>query len=231
MFAFSVYGIKFTHDNARAALRTLCSALKTQGRQMSVFTPNFSILHKCKSSPSLCALINQADVILPDGAGVSLLCRMNGLPSVPRITGIDTGYFLLRYAAKNGLSVFFLGGKKGVARRAARKLKSEIPELNICGTHHGYFDKSQVSPENLAIVKKINRCRPDILFVCFGFPLQEQWICQNMSSLPYVKLCLGLGGSLDVWCGDVKRAPLAFRITNLEWLWRNARYFSFEKEK
>jgi N-acetylglucosaminyldiphosphoundecaprenol N-acetyl-beta-D-mannosaminyltransferase len=97
-------------------------------------------------------------------------------------------------------------------------MRVRYPTLQICGVHHGYFDKS--GAENAEVIKKIRTAAPDILFVCFGFPAQEKWITDNLSSLPSVKLALGLGGSLDVWSGNIRRAPLLVQKAGLEWLWR-----------
>ena len=74
--------------------------------------------------------------------------------------------------------------------------------------------------ENEKILKELNAVSPDVLFVCFGFPMQEKWIDENSSRIPSLRLCMGLGGALDVFSGSVKRAPRAFRNLGLEWLWR-----------
>ena len=74
--------------------------------------------------------------------------------------------------------------------------------------------------KNEAILEKIRSCHPDILLVGFGFPLQEQWMCDNLSALPFLQVAAGLGGSFDVWAGDVRRAPRAIRALGMEWAWR-----------
>ncbi len=221
MDSFSLYGVKFSPIGARRVAHEMVGSINS-GRRISVFTPNLQIIRSASREPQLRELLNSADILLPDGAGISLLCRINGLARVPRMTGIDTAHFLMRYAGMHGLSVFLLGAEKGVARLAAERLTAEISGLRVCGTHHGYFDKLQSSPENNAVLKKIRQASPDILFVCFGFPIQERWILDNLTELPSVKLCMGLGGSLDVWSGKVRRAPLALRMLDLEWLWRCA---------
>jgi N-acetylglucosaminyldiphosphoundecaprenol N-acetyl-beta-D-mannosaminyltransferase len=127
---------------------------------------------------------------------------------------------LLRYAAKHSLSVFLLGGKRGVAEQAQKHWSARIPSLNICGTHHGYFDFQTNSPENQRVLQKIKQADPDLLFVCLGSPQQERWIMENTSQISHLRLAIGLGGALDVWSGTVKRAPKIIRICGAEWLWR-----------
>ena len=77
--------------------------------------------------------------------------------------------------------------------------------------------------ENSSVIRSINDAKSDILFVCFGFPLQERWIAENLPSLPSVRLAMGLGGSLDVWSGNIRRAPSWVQNIGLEWLWRTFR--------
>ncbi len=220
MSEFCIYGVKFKTSNAHAAARLCAKALLCGGNQVKIFTPNFKILLAARKSTRLVQLLNSAELLLPDGMGVSLLCRANGLPPIPRVTGIDFGFMLTRLAARHSLPVFLLGARAGVAKRAAQRLKRQIPHLDICGTHHGYFDKSPHSQANRELINKINAARPALLLVCFGFPTQERWIAQNIHSLPTVRIAAGLGGSLDVWSGDIKRAPMALRVLNLEWLYR-----------
>ncbi len=217
---FTLYGINLTHTSPHSTTRAMLDALQKKSAPTTVFTPNLHILLAAKRCKSLRSILQSGTIILPDGMGISLLCRLNGLPRVPRITGIDMGKVMLEYAARHGLRVFLLGGKEGVAASAARQLRRELPTLYICGTHHGYFDNIRTSDENSAVIKKIAATRPALLLVCMGFPRQERWICQNLSSLPSVRLCMGLGGALDIWSGNTRRAPLAVRVLGTEWLWR-----------
>ncbi|MBO5883745.1 MAG: WecB/TagA/CpsF family glycosyltransferase [Clostridia bacterium] len=183
-----------------------------------IFTPNSLILLRASKSAPDRRILNSADLLLPDGAGVIIASRFLGYPINKRRTGIDTAEELLAFAEKNSLSVFLLGGKKGVASPAAKNLKQRFPGLQIAGTHHGYFNKN--GQENQKVIDMINRVSPDILFVCFGYPMQERWIYENKDKLHSVKLLMGLGGSLDVWSGRIKRAPIQIQKMNFEWLWR-----------
>ncbi|MBQ9113017.1 MAG: WecB/TagA/CpsF family glycosyltransferase [Clostridia bacterium] len=219
MKKYTLLGVEFEPMTQTAAISCLTSLCQS-ARGAAVFTPNSLILHKASRDRRLVSLLNNADLLLPDGAGVSLACRICGLPRCQRIAGIDAAYELLRYAEKNGLSVYLLGGDLGVAHAAAVSLKKRLSRLNVCGTHHGYFDKASHSGENQRVLSDIRRASPDILFVCFGFPVQEAWIQANKARLPSVRLFMGLGGSLDVWSGNVRRAPAVMQRAGLEWLWR-----------
>ena len=196
-------------------------ALSCRDHPCTVFTPNAVMLNACRKDQALSALLNRATLSIPDGAGVLWAARRNGTPLRERIAGIDFGHALLSHAARSGLRVFLLGGKEGVAQRAAQRLSLQYPSLQICGAHTGYFQKT--GEENAEVLLRIQKARPHILFVCFGFPRQERWIDKNLPALSSLSLVAGLGGSLDVWAGEVKRAPKIIQSCGLEWAWRMLR--------
>ena len=219
MSSYYIYGIEFKDVTPADALKKMICALKSN-RRLLVFTPNLAIMRAVADDRQLAGLLDRADMLLPDGVGISILARRKYRHRVTSIPGIDAAYALLRYAAQSGYSVYLLGANDGVAAMAAENLMRELPTLHVCGTHHGYFDLSKDNDENKAVISHINDCSPDILLVCMGFPLQERWICENANSLSYVKIFMGLGGSLDVWSGRLPRAPRLVRKMRLEWLWR-----------
>ncbi len=195
-------------------------ALQDSGEVSVVFTPNALMLEKCARDGRLATILSHATLSLPDGAGVLLAARRMGTPLCERVAGIDFARSLLLEAAKRNLRVFFLGGKEGVAAAAAERVMEEIPNLRIVGTHGGYFDR--VGEENRRLLSMIRETRTDILFVCMGFPVQEEWVVQNLSWLSSLRAVACLGGSLDVFAGRVKRAPVLLSRMGLEWAWRMA---------
>lgn len=213
----TIFSVDICKEPKQSILNTIESILESES-QNKIFTPNTEMLLAAAKNESIADMLNSARLLIPDGTGVMLASRILGSPISERASGIDIGYEILNLAAKTRRSVFLLGGKEGVAQRAAEKLKSALPSLNVCGAHHGYFEKSGV--ENAAVIDEIRRAAPDILFVCFGFPTQERWICENLTALPSVRVAMGLGGSLDVWAGDKKRAPNIIQKLGFEWLWR-----------
>lgn len=189
-----------------------------QKKQTVIFTPNTQILLRADKNKNESMLLNSASINIPDGIGVVIASRINHGKIKNRISGIDIAEKILLLSQKAGYKIFLLGGSYGVAKKAKKNLCARYPKLKICGTHHGYFDKS--GKENEALIKAINRASPDIIFVCMGYPLQEKWIIQNKNKLHSVKILIGLGGSLDVWSGKARRAPMPLQIIGLEWLYR-----------
>ena len=188
------------------------------GNRTVIFTPNPQMILRAQSSPTYQKALNSATINLPDGIGIVLASKLRKGKIKNRIGGIDFAQKLLYISEKQGYKVFLLGAKQSVAKKAKINLQKKHPELLICGTHHGYFKKN--GKENESVIKKINSTAPDIIFVCLGAPTQEEWIIKNKSSLPNVKLFIGLGGSLDVFAGNVKRAPKLMQALGLEWLYR-----------
>ena len=125
---------------------------------------------------------------------------------------------LCESASRFGWRIYFLGAKPGVAHRAADRLISRYPRLQI-DTHHGHFDKMADSRENRLVVDQINEFRPQILILGFGMPLQEKWILENRDKLN-VNIAFSVGALFDYLSGDLPRAPRWMTDNGLEWLSR-----------
>ena len=179
-----------------------------------IFTPNPIMAQNAKKDKTFMEILNGSDYNVPDGNGIILASRLLKTPIPERICGIELAEALLGEAERRGLKVFLYGGKEGVAALAATRLCEKHPRLKICGVANGYTCSTP------AAVEKIKGSGADILYVCLGSPKQERWISENADALSGVKLFMGLGGSLDVWSGEVRRAPAAFRKSGFEWLWR-----------
>ena len=188
-----------------------------QGVQTVVVTPNAEIAELCAEDETVKQVVCSADVILPDGEGVVLASKKLGTPLKEKVAGVEFGMDCARLASERGYSLFLLGGKEGVAQKAALKLRNRFLKLKIAGTQNGYFSKRGTESEN--VVAQINESGADILFVCLGAPAQEKWAYENRSRLS-PKLIACLGGSLDIYSGNSKRAPKIFIKLKLEWFWR-----------
>ena len=215
MEEIKLYGVKIDNVTQKEAVYR---AFRATGEPCVVFTPNALMLERARRDAELARLLNRASLSLPDGRGVLWAAKKMGTPLCERVAGIDFGAEILARAERAGLRVFLLGGGEGVAERAGENLRKKHPRLCICGTTWGYFDRT--GEENLRTVSYIRACRPDILFVCMGFPAQEGWVVDNLHHLTDIRIIACLGGSLDVWAGDLHRAPVWMSNIGLEWLWR-----------
>ena len=148
-----------------------------------------------------------------DGIGVVYSAKILGRPLKGRAPGVDFAQGLMTRMAHTGQALFLLGAKPGVAEAAAENLRKAYPGLNICGTHDGYFK------EDGPVIDAIRAAKADVVFVCLGAPKQEFWMTENGPKTG-AKLAVGLGGCLDVFAGNVQRAPEVWQKAGLEWLYR-----------
>ena len=151
--------------------------------------------------------------MLPDGIGVVYAAKILGTPLQGRVPGCDFAAALCGWMAENGKKLFLLGAKPGVAEQAAENLEKAHPGLSVCGTHDGYFK------DDAPVVDAIGAAGADVVFVCLGAPKQEHWMIEHGPQTG-ASLLIGLGGSLDVFAGTVKRAPKIWQKLGLEWLYR-----------
>ncbi len=161
-------------------------------------------------------VIKNADLVIPDGIGIIFASKILGDKLPERIPGIDLSYKLLEISNEKGYKIVLIGGKEGVAEGAKENLKKIFPNLNIAMTYNGYFNED----EEKKIVEEIQKIEPDILLVGMGSEKQEIWIWNNREKFKNIGVCIGVGGTLDIWAGKKKRAPKLVQKLGLEWLYR-----------
>lgn len=166
-----------------------------------------------RKDEKLAQILRIVDYPIPDGVGILWASKLQKGSIKQRITGIDCMEMLCAKAAEFGWRVFLYGAKPGVADIAGNALVKKYPALIIAGTANGYGN------DNQALIEQINASNADILFVALGSPAQENWILQNRNKLS-VKVFQGVGGSFDVFCGNIKRAPKWMQKCGLEWFYR-----------
>ncbi|MBE6030099.1 MAG: WecB/TagA/CpsF family glycosyltransferase [Clostridiales bacterium] len=216
-----ILGIDVDLVSKEKALERFYEIMDKPGFDMIV-TPNSEIIENATRDAELAQLISEAALIIPDGIGLVYASKILKYDLQERVTGIDFLTEILGYLEKTGKSIFLFGSKpeneemKSVAELAGISMKEKFPNLNIAGTHHGYF-----KPEDEAdIVKAINESGADFLCVALGSPKQEKFMKAHRDEFINVRAGIGVGGSLDVWAGTVKRAPEFYQKHGLEWLYR-----------
>jgi N-acetylglucosaminyldiphosphoundecaprenol N-acetyl-beta-D-mannosaminyltransferase len=210
MIKCDVLGIPFDAVTLDEAVQKGLALTQSGGR---VVTPNPEIVWACQTNPAVMDAVAGADLILADGVGITRAARKLGRPLPCRVPGSDWLTKMLEACAQSGKRVFLLGGKPGVAESAKERAEGLYPGLIVCGTHDGYF------LEDGPVLDAVRLAAPDFLAVCLGAPKQELWMARNAGQLGGILLA-GLGGSLDVLAGNIKRAPKIFQKAGLEWLYR-----------
>jgi N-acetylglucosaminyldiphosphoundecaprenol N-acetyl-beta-D-mannosaminyltransferase len=180
-----------------------------------VITGNPEIVMAVEHDAPLRQITEQAGLITLDGIGVVMAAKWNSGVRPERVTGIDLFWRLLAEGEKRGWSVYLLGAAEETSREAAERIAADYPGLRVTGRHNGYFR----AEDEAGIVAEIAAVKPDLLFVALGAPRAERWIDAYRSVLG-AKVAMGIGGTLDVVAGSVKRAPMIWQRLNLEWLHR-----------
>ena len=187
--------------------------LMDQRRGAYVVTPNPEIIMLARENAGLMSAIEGANLVLADGVGVTYGAKILGTPLKGRVPGIDFAAKLMGEMAGKGMSVFLFGAKPGVAEKAAAALTARCPGLVIAGTNDGYFKDEE------AVLLEVAAAQPDLLFVCLGAPKQEKWMAR-WGRHTGARRAIGLGGCLDVFAGNVERAPERWQKLGLEWAYR-----------
>ncbi|UCD85232.1 MAG: WecB/TagA/CpsF family glycosyltransferase, partial [Deltaproteobacteria bacterium] len=181
----------------------------------TIFAINPEKVMAARKNQELSSALQEADFLIPDGIGIVFGLRMLYGERVSRTTGIMLMECLLKLADEKKLKVFIFGSQPQVNTMASGNIRKRYPSLDLVGTQHGYIPQEEYE----SLVERVNSLRIDILFVGLGSPKQEKWIQRYKNALR-VKICIGIGGSLDVIAGKIPRAPLWLQNLGLEWFYR-----------
>ena len=185
-------------------------------RQVCTANPEF--IMRAQHDPEFRAVLNHADLVLPDGIGLLWAARRAGVRLPERVAGSDLIYRLSERAGQHRWRLYFLGAADGVAQAAAARLQDLYPGLVVAGTYAG-SPSAAAAP---ALVARVRAARPDVLLVAYGAPAQDNWIARHQLQLG-VPVSLGVGGSFDFVAGVARRAPAWLQRLGLEWLHRLSR--------
>ena len=207
-----VLGIRFDNVTMEQAAELGGEMLK-ENHFHYVVTPNPEFILASEKDESFKEVLNGADLVIPDGIGVVYSAKILGTPLQERVPGIEFAACMLKKLDEMGGRLFLLGAKPGVAEKAGENILADHPNIVLCGTQDGYFKDEE------AVLLKVAAARPDLIFVCLGAPKQEKWMAR-WGKHTGAKLAIGLGGCLDVFAGNVERAPEAWQKVGMEWAYR-----------
>lgn len=181
----------------------------------TVVTVNAEMVMRARHDKELHDILKQADLAVPDGAGVLWAAEQLGQHIPERVAGCDLAVALLQKAAQHKTPVYFLGAAPSVAEQAVKNMEAKVGSLEVVGIHSGFFDEQ----EETRIIQAIEAGQTKLVLVALGVPKQEKWMTTKLAHLDGV-VAIGLGGSFDVMAGTVKRAPEWMQRNRLEWLYR-----------
>ncbi len=210
----SIMGVNFDALTIDMALEKV-KLLIDKGTSSLIVTPNPEMLVDSSRNPKLKQALNEASLSIPDGIGVIYGAKILNKPLKTRVTGIDLMTKILGFLSESKGSYFLFGSKPDVAKKAATKINEQFTGITCAGTHHGYFKDE----DEKNIISMINEAKPDVLFVGLGSPKQETWVYNNLDKLN-ATVCMCIGGAIDVYSGNIQRAPKWISKIGFEWLYR-----------
>lgn len=211
---FTLFDMTINNDSMEEAVeRVLCPRKQTSTKTASFV--NVNTVNLAKKHTELTDAVNDCDLVFADGSGIRLAAKRKGVELRDNVNGTDLLPVLCEKAALANKKIFLLGAAPGVAEQTANNLEATFANLEIAGTHHGYFDKQNCD----RVIELIRHSGADILLVAFGSPIQELWLQENRDRLS-VDVALAVGGLFDFYSGRIPRAPQWMRSQGIEWVWR-----------
>lgn len=214
MESVSILGLRVDRVSSQEAIEAVENFI-SERTPHHIITADASMVVLARRDSALREIVDRADLVTPDGAGIIWASRLLGMPVACKVSGVDLVKQLCSLSAARGYRLFFLGAAPGVAVQAAENLARDYPGALIVGARDGFFS----ADDEPQIIEQIKESAPDVLLVALGIPKQEKWIDQYREALA-VPVSVGIGGSFDVYSGRVKRAPVWMQNASLEWLYR-----------
>jgi N-acetylglucosaminyldiphosphoundecaprenol N-acetyl-beta-D-mannosaminyltransferase len=227
MKSVQILGVRVEAVTLAETLAWIEAAVRARApRQICTANPEFVMA--AQQDGEFFALLNRADLVIPDGVGLLWAARWLGQSLPERVAGSDLIYRIAERAARLGWRLYLLGAAEGVAQKAAEALQARSPGLVVAGVYAG---SPRVEDEDV-IIERVRAARPDVLLVAYGAPAQDKWIARHRERLG-VPVSMGVGGAFDFVAGAVRRAPRWLQRLGLEWLhrlvqqpWRARRIFT-----
>lgn len=209
-----IYGVPISKMGMDQTVAYLAKAIE-QRQPHQIITANPIMVMSALDDPAYMSMMQQAELIVPDGTGVVWAANYVGEPVVERVPGYDLLNELMKAGESKGWKVYLLGASNEVIQAAADKIRKNYPGIKLVGVRDGYFKDEQ----DAEVIQAILDAAPDLLFVGRAAANQEPWIGKYKAQLG-VPVMMGVGGSFDVLSGKLKRAPVVFQKLRLEWFYR-----------
>jgi exopolysaccharide biosynthesis WecB/TagA/CpsF family protein len=210
----TLFGMQVANISMGSALDWISQRVRNRQKTLLNFVNAHCLNTSCKNAEYR-RVLKQSSRLLPDGSGVKLALRFQGIELQENLNGTDLFPQLCREAAAQGMSLYLLGAGPGVAAQAAENMVKRYPQLQIAGTRDGFFTAAQEDE----VIETINRSGADILLVAMGVPRQELWLARHLDRLN-TAVNMGVGGLFDFYSERISRAPLWLRKSGMEWVWR-----------
>ena len=216
MRRYSILNLWVDDCNMEKALAQVSKYVDHGTKVHTIFASNPEKNYSVPKDAFLYDMFKKADLLIPDGIGMVMASRLLYNTAVQRVPGCELMQNICKISADKGYKIFIDGAREEVNAAAAEELKTRHPSIQIVGRQDGYLGDEEME----SLIDRINDSKAQILFLALGSPKQEMWISRYREQLENVRVCQGIGGTLDVLAGTVKRAPEFFCKMGIEWLYR-----------
>ena len=214
MDTFEILGVNISCAHRRQILELPIEWANQQQARTVVYV-NAHCLNRARRDSHYRHIINQADLVYPDGISVVWASKLLGGCPLEKVTGRDWIHDFCDCAVQAGVRIFILAGEPGISERASENLLARHKGLEIVGFRHGFIE--HLDPED--ILAEINQAHPDVLLIGMGTPLQEKWSAANRDRIQ-APVCWAVGALFDYVAGVEPPVPAWLNKMALEWLWR-----------
>jgi exopolysaccharide biosynthesis WecB/TagA/CpsF family protein len=215
---FNVLGVRTHAVQIGLVIDRMQEWIRERNGGHSIAATSMHGIVEAQHDPSFKEVLNETDLVVPDGMPLVWLGRREGHLLRRRVYGPDLLLAFCAESAGRNCRHFFYGGEPGVAERLAESLKTRFPGLNVVGTCSPPF-RPLTAQEDAEIVGTIGRASPDVLWVGLGAPKQERWMHEHKDRLR-VPVLVGVGAAFDLLSGKRKQAPCWVREHGFEWFFR-----------
>jgi N-acetylglucosaminyldiphosphoundecaprenol N-acetyl-beta-D-mannosaminyltransferase len=213
----ALFGMPITNVDMNDAVERVEEYILS-GRMHQIATANLDFARNSLRDPYLKRIIAECSMVLPDGAPMLWASRVLSAPLRERVTGVDLIPELAKLSARRGYGIYFLGSSEHSSLAAATVLQERFPGMKVVGRYCPPLSPlHEMDHEDLLC--RIAEAKPQIVLVGFGNPKQEIWIHRHKDRLPPA-VFIGIGGSLDMIAGKLRRAPRWVQGLHLEWMFR-----------
>lgn len=213
----ALFGLPVSNLTMSEAVERIAGWIES-GTMHQIVTANLDFARNARENEFLHRIICSCSMVLPDGAAMVWASHILRKPLKERVTGVDLVPELARLSAERGYGIYLLGATEENARSAAATLERMHPGVRFVGSYSPAIAPIDQMDDD-EILRRIETAKPDILLVAFGNPKQEVWISRNFHRLQ-VPVAIGIGGSLDMISGSLKRAPRWIQSLQIEWVFR-----------
>ena len=188
------------------------------GKCRQVVVTGFHGIWEAHKHPDFKAILNSADLWVPDGIAPVLIARIKGFSDAVRTPGAEIMQAFFELADRRKYSSYFYGDTDKTLAGLREKLEKRYPGHKIAGTFSPPF-RPLTSEEDEEIINMINEARPDIVWVGLGLPKQDRWVFEHKNRLN-VPIAVGVGAAFGFLSEDIERVPKWIGESGLEWVWR-----------